>query len=60
MTTGIIRETATIYQFPTNKTRDGRDPRFGGAQSNRVIYESGAGSRYHEDAIREADEARKQ
>lgn len=56
MTTGMIRESATIYQFPK---RNIRDQRFGANLPKVVIMESGA-SWYHEDAIREAEETRKQ
>jgi hypothetical protein len=59
MTTNLVRESAKIYQFPVrnlqkiNEMRERANPR-------PVIYESGSASWYHEDAIREAEEARKQ
>ncbi|MDH6269893.1 hypothetical protein M2360_005325 [Rhizobium sp. SG_E_25_P2] len=56
MTTGMIRESAKIYQFPK---RNIRDPRLGAGLPKVVIMESG-GSWYHEDAIREDDDTRKQ
>lgn len=59
MTTSLGRESAKIYEFPIRNTQRLREMRERNSQPP-VIYESGAGSWYHEDAIREADEGRKQ
>jgi hypothetical protein len=59
MTTNIVRESAKIYEFPVrdaarlNAMRERMTPK-------PVIYESGSASWYHEEAIREAEQARKQ
>jgi hypothetical protein len=57
MATVETQQTAKIYQFPKKNVRESRD---GAAIPRLIIYESGAGSWYHEDAIREAEETRKQ
>jgi hypothetical protein len=55
----MVRESAKIYEFPVRDAarlkamRDRQAPK-------PVIYESGAASWYHEEAIREAERAPKQ
>ncbi|OLP44281.1 DUF2735 domain-containing protein [Rhizobium oryziradicis] len=59
MTTSLGRESAKIYEFPIRNAQKLREMR----ERNKpapVIYESGSASWYHEDAIREAEETRKQ
>ncbi|MBP1848605.1 DUF2735 domain-containing protein [Rhizobium halophytocola] len=60
MTTETVRETAKIYEFPIRSQRRLDDMRTREIAGRPVIYESCAGSWYHEDAIREADKTRKQ
>ncbi len=59
MTTNMVRESAKIYQFPVRNLQKINEMRER-AMVRPVIYESGSASWYHEDAIREAEEARKQ
>jgi len=59
MTISLGRETAKIYEFPLRNTQRLREMRERNSPKP-VIYESGSASWYHEDAIREADETRKQ
>ncbi|SMD02957.1 DUF2735 domain-containing protein [Rhizobium sp. RU36D] len=59
MTTNMVRESAKIYQFPVRNLQKINEMRER-ATARPVIYESGSASWYHEDAIREAEEARKQ
>ncbi|MBB4952802.1 hypothetical protein H4S14_000844 [Agrobacterium vitis] len=59
MTVSLGRETAKIYEFPLRNTQRLREMRERNSPKP-VIYESGSASWYHEDAIREADETRKQ
>jgi hypothetical protein len=59
MTTSLGRESAKIYEFPIRNAQKLREMR----ERNKpapVIYESGSASWYHEEAIREAEEALKQ
>lgn len=59
MTTNMVRESAKILAFPVRDLRRLRE--MAERDSARpVILESGCGSWYHEEAIREAEEARKQ
>lgn len=60
MTTNMVRESAKILQFPVRNIQKLMEMRERDGRSRPVIYESGAGSWYHEDAIREAEDARKQ
>lgn len=60
MTTNMVRELAKILQFPVRNVQKMMEIRERDGRSRPVIYESGAGSWYHEEAIREVDEARKQ
>ncbi|MCJ7993644.1 DUF2735 domain-containing protein [Rhizobium cremeum] len=60
MTTNMVRESAKILQFPVRNIQMRMEMREREERSRPVIYESGAGSWYHEEAIREAEEARKQ
>lgn len=57
MATIIVRESAKIYEFPVRNIQRLKDPREG--RPRPLIYDS-CGSWYHEDAIREEEEARKQ
>lgn len=59
MTTNVVRESAKIYEFPVRNLQRLEEMRLRAAVKP-VIYESGAASWYHEEAIREAEEARKQ
>ncbi|MDQ0454409.1 DUF2735 domain-containing protein [Rhizobium paknamense] len=59
MTTSLSGETAKIYQFPLHRIDRNRRGLVE-TKPQPVIYESGSGSWYHEEAIREADESRKQ
>ncbi|UJW74408.1 MULTISPECIES: DUF2735 domain-containing protein [unclassified Rhizobium] len=59
MTTNMVRESAKIYEFPVRNLQRLEEMRLRAA-AKPVIYESGAASWYHEEAIREAEEARKQ
>jgi Protein of unknown function (DUF2735) len=59
MTTSLGRETAKIYEFPIRNAQRLREMRERNTPAP-LICESGAGSWYHEAAIREADESRKQ
>lgn len=59
MTTDMVRESAKIYEFPVRNLKRLNEMRERAA-AKPVIYESGSASWYHEEAIREADEARKQ
>lgn len=59
MTADMVRHTATIIQFPLRDLTKRKEMRDRQAAAP-VIYESGSASWYHEDAIREADETRKQ
>ncbi len=60
MTTNMVRESAKILQFPVRNIQMRMEMREREERLRPVIYESGAGSWYHEEAIREAEEARKQ
>ncbi|MGF0538856.1 DUF2735 domain-containing protein [Agrobacterium sp. ES01] len=60
MTTNIVRESATIYEFPVKNPQKLREMRERQRMASLYVMESGCGSWYHEDAIREADETRKQ
>lgn len=59
MTTSLGRESAKIYEFPIRNTQRLRELRERSTPAP-VIFESGAASWYHEEAIREADDTRKQ
>ncbi|MBB4006450.1 DUF2735 domain-containing protein [Allorhizobium taibaishanense] len=59
MTTSLGRESATIYEFPVRNPQRLREMRERTLKKP-IILESGAASWYHEEAIREAEEARKQ
>lgn len=59
MTTSLGRESATIYEFPVRNPQRLRELRERNMKKP-IILESGAASWYHEEAIREAEEARKQ
>ncbi|MGG7519032.1 DUF2735 domain-containing protein [Allorhizobium undicola] len=57
MTTSFSQPTAKIYEFPlylAQKRRQAPD-----VKARPVIIESACGSWYHEEAIREADDTRK-
>ncbi|NML72859.1 DUF2735 domain-containing protein [Rhizobium sp. S-51] len=60
MTTNMVRESAKILEFPVRNIQKLREMRERDARMHPVIMESGCGSWYHEEAIREAEEARKQ
>lgn len=60
MTTNMVRESAKILEFPVRNIQKLREMRERDARMRPVIIESGCGSWYHEEAIREAEEARKQ
>ncbi|MBO3761192.1 DUF2735 domain-containing protein [Ciceribacter sp. L1K23] len=60
MTTNMVRESAKIYEFPVRNAQRLREMQARQALAGRVIIESGCGSWYHEEAIREDQETRKQ
>lgn len=59
MTTNMVRESAKIYEFPIRNLQKLREMHERNAPRP-VIYESGSASWYHEEAIREAENAHKQ
>lgn len=59
MTTDMVRESAKILLFPVRDVTRLREISER-AMPRPVIYESGAGTWYHEEAIREAENAQKQ
>lgn len=59
MTTSLGRESAKIYEFPIRNTQRLRELRERNTPKP-LIFESGSASWYHEEAIREADDTRKQ
>lgn len=60
MTTNMVRESATILQFPVRNLQKLRDMQEREHRARPIIMESGCGGWYHQEAIREAEEARKQ
>lgn len=58
MATNIVRESAKIYEFPVRNIQRLKDAHE--SRPRPLIYDSGCGSWYHEEAIREEEEARKQ
>ncbi|HBF29637.1 DUF2735 domain-containing protein [Rhizobium sp.] len=59
MTTSLGRESAKIYEFPIRNAQKLRELRERNSKTP-LIFESGSASWYHEAAIREADDTRKQ
>ncbi|GEO84051.1 MULTISPECIES: DUF2735 domain-containing protein [Alphaproteobacteria] len=57
MTTNMVRESAKILEFPVRNIQKLREMQ---QRERPVIIESGCGSWYHQEAIREAEEAPKQ
>lgn len=60
MTTNMVRESAKIYEFPVKNAKRLQEMHERQKLASIVIMECGSGSWYHEEAIREAEEARKQ
>ncbi|MFN7010592.1 MAG: DUF2735 domain-containing protein [Allorhizobium sp.] len=60
MTTNLVRESATILQFPVRNLQKLRDIQERERRARPIIMESGCGGWYHQEAIREAEEAHKQ
>jgi len=60
MTTNMVRETATILKFPVRNGQKLREMQERESRARPLIMESGCGGWYHQEAIREAEEARKQ
>lgn len=60
MTTNTVRESAKIYEFPVRNAQRVREMQARQMLAGRVILESGCGSWYHEEAIREERETKKQ
>lgn len=60
MTTNMVRESAKILEFPVRNIQKLMEMREREARARPVIMESGCGGWYHQEAIREAEEARKQ
>lgn len=57
MTMNMVRESAKIYEFPVKNAQRLRELQARQALAGRVILESGSGSWYHEEAIREERES---
>jgi|GEM_PF-2173139 Protein of unknown function (DUF2735). len=57
MTTDMVRESAKIYEFPVRNPQRVREMQARQLLAGRVIIESGCGSWYHEEAIREERES---
>lgn len=60
MTTNMVRDSAMILQFPVRNLQTLREMQERESRSRPPIMESGCGGWYHQEAIREAEEARKQ
>ncbi|MCA1967881.1 MAG: DUF2735 domain-containing protein [Rhizobium sp.] len=60
MTTNMVRESAMILKFPVRNTQKLREMQERESRSRPLIIESGGGGWYHQEAIREAEEAPKQ
>lgn len=60
MTTNMVRESATILKFPVRNGQKLREMQERDSHSRPLVMESGCGGWYHQEAIREAEEARKQ
>lgn len=60
MTTNMVRDSAMILQFPVRNLQKLKEMQERESRSRRPIMESGCGGWYHQEAIREAEEARKQ